>query len=228
MKENCARIVIILDRSGSMNSVREATVAGFNDFIRKQREYEGEVTVKLVQFDDQYEVVFDKPLAEVPELTQDTFVPRGYTALYDAQGKTIVALGEELEALPESERPSKVIVMTLTDGLNNASREYRLERVAELIRHQTQKYNWDFIFLGANQDAVKTATSLNINVDAALTFGASAGSLLAAFDAASVGVLYQLRTGERPEFSQATREAVLANDDKDTASPIVPDRLANR
>jgi len=103
MKENCARIVLILDRSGSRNTAREATVAGFNEFLRKQREHEGEATVKLVQFDDQYGVVFNKPLAEAPELTQDTFVPRGRTALYDAQGKTIVALGEELAALPASE-----------------------------------------------------------------------------------------------------------------------------
>jgi hypothetical protein len=88
MKENRARIAIILDRSGSMSSVRESTVAGFNEFIRSQRALPGDVTVKLVQFDDQYEVVFDKPLADVPELTQDLFVPRGMTALFDAQGKT--------------------------------------------------------------------------------------------------------------------------------------------
>jgi len=218
MKENCARIVIILDRSGSMNSVREAAVAGFNDFVRKQREYEGEVNVKLVQFDDQYEVAFDKALAEVPELAQDTFVPRGNTALYDAQGKTIVALGEELAALPECERPSKIIVMTLTDGLENASREYSLEMVADLIRHQTEKYSWDFIFLGANQDAVQTAASMNINVNAALTFGASHASMRRAFDAASVGVLDGLRSRRRLAFSNETRKAVLANDDKEAAS----------
>ena len=133
MKENCARIAIILDRSGSMASVRESTIAGFNEFIRAQRQLPGEVMVKLVQFDDQYDVVFDKPLADVPELTQDLFVPRGMTALFDAQGKTIVALGEELAALPEAQRPSKVIVMTLTDGLESASKEYGVDKIASLV-----------------------------------------------------------------------------------------------
>src|ERR1035437_5983097 len=159
MKENRARIAVILDRSGSMSSVRESTVSGFNEFIRSQRALPGDVSVKLVQFDDQYEVVFDKRLADVPELTQDLFVPRGRTALFDAQGRTIVALGEELAALAESERPSKVIGMTLTDGLENASQHFTVEIISALIKQQIEVYKWDFVFLGASQVAIRTAAT---------------------------------------------------------------------
>ena len=136
MKANYTRIAVILDRSGSMQSVCEATVAGFNEFVRTQQSLPGEVKLKLVQFDDRYEVVFDEPLHQVPELTQQTFVPRGMTALLDAQGRTIVELGAELAEQPEEERPSKVIVLTLTDGLENASKSFTRDRVAELIVHE--------------------------------------------------------------------------------------------
>jgi hypothetical protein len=212
MKENRARIAIILDRSGSMSSVRESTVAGFNEFIRSQRALPGDVTVKLVQFDDQYEVVFDKPLSDVPELTQDLFVPRGMTALFDAQGKTIVALGEELAAMTESERPSKVIVMTLTDGLENASKEFTVEKIAALIKHQTDVYKWDFIFLGANQDAIHTAATMAIPMASALTYRATPASMAAVFSEAS-NYVRASRSGAAPAFSKESRKAALAEED---------------
>jgi hypothetical protein len=225
MKENCARIAIILDRSGSMSSVRESTVAGFNQFIRAQRQLPGEVSsqvqVKLVQFDDQYDVVFDLPLADVPELTQDLFVPRGMTALFDAQGKTIVALGEELAALPESERPSKVIVMTLTDGLENASKHYTVEQIASLIRHQTDVYKWDFVFLGANQDAIQTAASMAIPAPQALTYQAGQQGTANVF-AAAANYVRTSRRGGTPLFGRAEREAAMAEDDPTAVAPAPP------
>jgi hypothetical protein len=219
MKENRTRIAIILDRSGSMASVRESTVTGFNQFIRSQREIAGDVSVKLVQFDDQYDVVFDRPLAEVPELTHDLFVPRGSTALFDAQGKTIVSLGHELAAVPESERPSKVIVMTLTDGLENASKEYTVDRIAEMIKHQTEVYGWDFVFLGANQDAIRTAATMAIPAASALTYVAAPEGVARVFRAASEYVGTS-RAGARPLFSAATRRAVL--EDEDVPPPTRP------
>jgi len=185
MKDNFTRIAIILDRSGSMEICKESTVAGFNEFIRSQKEIPGEATVKLVQFDDQYETVFDKPLKECPELTQNTFVPRGSTALLDAQGRTIVELGQELAALPEQERPSKVIVVTLTDGLENASKQYNLEKIGEMIREQRDKYNWDFVFLGANQDAIATAAAMSIPLPSAMSYSTSKAGVAATMAAVS-------------------------------------------
>jgi hypothetical protein len=211
MKDNFTRIAIVLDRSGSMESCKESTVAGFNEFIRTQREIPGEATVKLVQFDDQYETVFDKPLKQCPELTQNTFVPRGSTALLDAQGRTIVELGQELAALPEQERPSKVIVVTLTDGLENASKQYNLDKIGEMIREQRDKYNWDFVFLGANQDAIATAAAMSIPLPSAMSYSTSKAGVAATMAAVShyVGAA---RKGNAAAFSAEDRKSAMEKD----------------
>jgi len=212
MKDNFTRIAIILDRSGSMESCKESTVAGFNEFIRTQREIPGEATVKLVQFDDQYETVFDKPLKECPELNQSTFVPRGSTALLDAQGRTIVELGRELAALPEPERPSKVIVVTLTDGLENASKQYNLEKIGEMIREQRDRFSWDFVFLGANQDAVATAAAMSIPLPSAMSYSTSKAGVAATMAAVShyVGAA---RKGKAAAFSAEDRKSAMEKDE---------------
>jgi von Willebrand factor type A domain len=211
MKDNFTRIAIILDRSGSMESCKESTVAGFNEFIRTQREFPGEATVKLVQFDDQYETVFDKPLKECPELTQNAFVPRGSTALLDAQGRTIIELGRELAALAKQERPSKVIVVTLTDGMENASKEFSLEKIGEMIRKQRDKYNWDFVFLGANQDAVATAAAMSIPLPSAMSYSTSKAGVAATMAAVShyVGAA---RGGKAAAFSADDRKSAMEKD----------------
>jgi len=211
MRNNFTRIAIVLDRSGPMESCKESTVSGFNEFIRTQQELPGEAMVKLVQFDDRYETVFDMNLKLCPELTQNTFVPRGSTALLDAQGRTIVELGKELAALPENERPSKVIVVTLTDGLENASKEYNLERIGELIREQRDKYNWDFVFLGANQDAIQTAAAMNIPLPSAMSYSTSKAGIAATMAAVShyVG---SARKGKAAAFSEEDRKSAMEKD----------------
>jgi hypothetical protein len=211
MKENFTRIAVILDRSGSMESCKESTVAGFNEFIRTQRELPGEATVKLVQFDDQYETVFDKPLKECPELNQSTFVPRGSTALLDAQGRTIIELGRELASLPEQQRPSKVIVVTLTDGMENASKEFSLDKIGEMTREQRDKFNWDFVFLGANQDAIATAAAMSIPLPSAMSYSTSKAGIAATMAAVShyVGAA---RGGKAAAFSAEDRESAMEKD----------------
>lgn len=211
MKTNFTRIAVILDRSGSMQTLREATVAGFNEFVRTQLAAPGEASLKLVQFDDQYEVVFDKPLPQVPQLTQDTFVPRGSTALLDAQGRTIEELGAELAAMDESERPSKVMVLTLTDGLENASKWFTVQRVADLVKQQREVYSWEFVYLGANQDAVKVAASMNIPAPMAMTYSPDAGAVQKSI--ASAGALFnRLRSGQKAGFSDADRRGGVAKE----------------
>jgi hypothetical protein len=212
MKDNFTRIAIILDRSGSMESCKESTVAGFNEFIRSQKEIPGAAMVKLVQFDDQYETAFDKRLEECPELNQSTFVPRGSTALLDAQGRTIVELGQELAALPEQERPSKVIVVTLTDGLENASRQYNLEKIGEMIREQRDKYNWDFVFLGANQDAIATAAAMSIPLPSAMSYSTSKAGIAATMAAVS-NYVGAARKGKAAAFSAEDRKAAVEKDE---------------
>lgn len=213
MKENFARIAIILDRSGSMESCRESTISGFNQFISEQKKLPGHATVKLVQFDDLYEQVYDKNLADCRDINQGDFVPRGMTALYDAQGKTIIELGRELEAMVENERPSRVIVVTITDGMNNASKEFTRAKIAEMVQHQRDLYNWDFVFLGANQDAVKVATAMNFAPDSAMSYAQTQGGVMNTMAAVS-NYVGQSRMGRRAAFSDHDRKMAMVDDDK--------------
>lgn len=215
MKKDFTRIVMILDRSGSMRSVRDATISGFNEYIASQKKLPGHVQIRLIQFDDHYEQVFDLPLSLVPELNRDAFVPRGMTALLDAQGRGITELGSELAALSECERPSNVIVITLTDGLENASRHYVGPRndtgkvVRDLIKHQTDTYNWHFVYIGANQDAIAVAQDLGIAFQNALTYTASAQGMGNTMDAAS-NYTRGIRMCGQAMFSDEDRKSALA------------------
>lgn len=135
---DCTDITILLDRTGSMASAVTDTIGGFNTFLQGQKAEPGRCLLSLVQFDDidPQEIIHDaKAIAEVPELTGETFVPRGRTPLLDALGKAIVRTGQRLAALPETDRPNKVIFVILTDGQENASREYTRPQVFDMIDH---------------------------------------------------------------------------------------------
>lgn len=183
MKANYTDINIVLDRSGSMSAVQMDTIGGFNTFLAKQKAEPGEATLTLHQFDDQFETTFDNVvLSEVPDLTSKTFVPRGWTALYDAIGMSIVKAGIRLGAMKEEDRPSKVIFVILTDGDENRSREYTGDKINTMIKEQTEKYNWDFVFLGANQDAIKTGSILGIKGGMSMTYSSNTAGTNAVFD----------------------------------------------
>lgn len=197
-------IAVVLDRSGSMESVRQATIDGFNEFVNKQRQEPGEATLLLTQFDDVYERVFEKSLPDVPKLTKDTYVPRNMTALFDAMGKTINDVGAALEKLSEAERPAHVIVVVLTDGHENASKEFNQLQVANMVKHQRDKYAWDFVFLGANQDAVLTAAKFNIPQVSAMTYTSNQQSIRSV--SASLGnYVAQRRAGRSAAFTKEDR-----------------------
>ncbi|GAB4251643.1 MAG: VWA domain-containing protein [Candidatus Methylacidiphilales bacterium] len=174
MNQNLTDITFILDRSGSMESLRRAAINGFNEFLHIQQNAPGQALLSLIQFDDQYEVwARALPIAEVTPLTKKTFQPRGCTALLDALGRTIDETGERLAALPEPQRLGKVIIAVMTDGLENASTRFNHREVAQRIAHQRDVYSWEFLFLGANQDAIATAAQLNILKNNAVTYGAT-------------------------------------------------------
>ncbi len=171
MKKNYTKIVVILDRSGSMDKVKNATIEGFNSFIKDQSLIPGECDISLYQFDDQYEIVYEnRNIKDAPYLDNKTFVPRGWTALLDAIGRTINSLGNQLSRIKESNRPSKVIVVIQTDGEENRSKEFKLNDIFEMISHQKNKYNWEFVFLGANQDAIKNAARMGIDSSSSITY----------------------------------------------------------
>ena len=164
MNKNLFEIAYILDRSGSMQRMVEPAIAGFNQFLREQREAPGDARLSLVLFDDQFEVPCDRlPLDEVPELDTTTYVPRATTALLDAIGRTINEIDQKLQGMLEAERPGKVMVAIFTDGLENASREFSLDRINDLIRDKRENHGWEFLFLAANQDAIATAGRMGID-----------------------------------------------------------------
>ena len=180
--KNKTDITIILDRSGSMDSVKSDTIGGFNSFLSEQQNVKGEASLSLVQFDDQYEVVYlDKDINSADKLTDATFQPRGSTALFDAVGRTINSVGQRLSALPENDRPDKVLLVVMTDGFENASREFNAAKVSEMINHQRNNYKWEFMFIGANQDAVLSAQAIGIPAAASLTYAANEEGTRAAY-----------------------------------------------
>ena len=173
MKKNLTEMVFILDRSGSMQSLTDDTIGGFNAMIDGQKKEDGEAYVTTVLFDDNYEVLHDHvDIQKVSPITTKEYYARGCTALLDAIGKTINSIGSRLSATPEDERPDKVMFVITTDGFENASKEFSKSTVKEMIEHQQEKYSWTFMFLGANMDAVGEAASLGINTDFARTYTA--------------------------------------------------------
>jgi uncharacterized protein YegL len=173
MNMNVTEIIFLLDRSGSMEGHESDTIGGFNAFIKKQRQLEGKTIVTAILFDDQYEIVWNGIDANQAKLTDNDYFVRGCTALLDAVGKTILDVGYRLSNTREEEKPDKVIFVITTDGLENASFEFNYEKVKELIKHQQEKYNWEFIFLGANIDAGKEADTIGIDIKNAYNFEAS-------------------------------------------------------
>ena len=171
MNTQLTELAFILDRSGSMQSMATAAIEGFNHFLTEQQNSTGLARLTLVLFDDEYLVPYaSAPIGTVPPLTTETYAPRANTALLDAIGRTIDELGQRLATTPEPERPGKVIIAILTDGQENASTRFTTAQIAQRIRHQTDTYQWEFLFLGANQDAIATAASLNIGAANAATY----------------------------------------------------------
>ncbi len=173
MKLNYTYIAEVLDRSGSMGSIAAKTREGHNEFLRGQKTAPGECSYLLTQFDNEYETIYDGPIARAPELTELNYVPRGSTALLDAIGDTVMGLGTKLAGLPEAERPERVVVVILTDGQENASQKYSRKEVFDMITHQRTAYGWTFLFLGANQDAIHEGAKFGIPMQFAANYAAS-------------------------------------------------------
>lgn len=176
MSKDTAELICIIDRSGSMHSIRDDAIGGFNAFLKEQKALPGDARLTLVLFDDQYEVVFDgAPLREVLDLTEETYVPRGSTALLDAVGRALSAASARLSGIPEDGRPEKVIVCILTDGMENASREFTREQIFDMI--SARKTNgWEFVFLAASQEAIQEGAAMGIDaLDRMLFQSTSAG-----------------------------------------------------
>lgn len=190
MRSNYTHISIVLDRSGSMASCATDTIGGFNTFLRQQQDAPGDATLTMAQFDTVYEVLQSaKAIKEVPPLSSTTFVPRGSTALLDAIGRTVVDTGAFLGTLDESARPEKVVFVVITDGMENASCEFTQQQINDMITHQREVYRWEFVFLGANQDAISAGVDLGVAATASMTYAANGAGSKALYDSVSANLV---------------------------------------
>lgn len=171
MKKNLTEIVFILDRSGSMRGLEADTIGGYNSLIEKQKEEEGEAIISTVLFDDIQEVLHDRvKLEKVNPITRKEYYVRGCTALLDAVGGAIHHIGNVHKYAREEDRPEKTLFVITTDGMENSSRRYSYEKVKKMIEHEKEKYGWEFLFLGANIDAIEVAGRFGIEASRAVNY----------------------------------------------------------
>lgn len=180
MKKGLTELVFILDRSGSMSGLESDTIGGYNALLQKQKKESGEAIITTVLFDDQYELLHDRiNLLGIAPITDKEYFVRGTTALLDAVGKTINKLVNVQRHTAKEEQAEHVMFVITTDGMENASREFDYAKVSKMIEQQKKKYGWEFIFLGANIDAIATAERFGISKDRATNYNAdSEGTML--------------------------------------------------
>ena len=189
MKNNITELVFILDRSGSMAGLERDTIGGFNSMIRKQKAEKGECFVSTVLFDHEREVLHDRvKLSEVPEMTERDYTVRGSTALIDAIGKAIHHIGNIHKYARKEDVPERTVFIITTDGMENSSHLYTSDEVKRKIERQKAKYGWEFLFIGANIDAVSTAAKFGINKDRAVNYNADSEGTRILYESVSEAV----------------------------------------
>lgn len=168
--ENLTEMVFILDRSGSMSGLEKDTIGGFNSLLEKQKKEKGKALVTTMLFDDDFTLVHDRqPIHRVAPLTEEQYFVRGCTALLDAIGLTISHIKKARKEMPKEERPDRTIVVITTDGMENSSRHYNYAKIKHKIE-KCKKKNWEFLFLGANMDAIGEAAKFGIDADRAVRY----------------------------------------------------------
>jgi uncharacterized protein YegL len=173
MKTNITELVFILDKSGSMSGLERDTIGGYNALLKKQQEELGQAIVTTVLFDDNYELLHDRiNIKSIRPISDKDYFVGGCTALLDAIGRTIHKIGNAQRYSGEEQRADKVMFVITTDGMENASKEYNYEKIKAMVKRQKEKYGWEFIFLGANIDAISTAAKFGINADRAANYNA--------------------------------------------------------
>lgn len=171
MKKGLTEVVFILDRSGSMSGLEADTIGGFNSMIEKQKKEEGEAFISTILFDDRSEVLYDRiPVNRVEPMNDKQYFVRGCTALLDAIGGAIHHIGNVHKYAREEDRPEKTIFIITTDGMENASHTYTYDKVREMVERQKDKFGWEFLFLGANIDAIEVAGRFGIAANRAVNY----------------------------------------------------------
>lgn len=200
MKKNLTELVFILDRSGSMSGLEGDTIGGFNAMITKQKKTKGEAYVSTVLFDDERVVIHDRvDIQNIEPMTEEQYYVRGCTALLDAIGEAIHHIGNVHKYAREEDRPEHTLFVITTDGMENASRIYTAEQVKQKIEHQRVKYGWEFIFLGANIDAVETAKHIGIDKKRAVSYHSDHIGTQLNYEVISEAVCYMRQSAAIPD-----------------------------
>ena len=213
MKKNLTELVFILDRSGSMSGLEADTIGGFNSLIAKQKKEEGEALISTVLFDDRQEVLYDRvPLNKIAQMTEEQYYVRGCTALLDAIGGAIHHIGNVHKYAREEDIPEKTLFIITTDGMENSSRQYTYDKVREMVTNQKEKYNWEFLFLGANIDAIATAARFGIARERAVNFENDSEGTQLNYEVLNVAVSnYRACKAAKPQMADNWAEEIQAD-----------------
>lgn len=209
MKKGLTEIVFILDRSGSMAGLEADTIGGYNSMLAKQKKEKGEAIISTVLFDDRTEILHDrKNIQNVERITDEEYYVRGCTALLDAVGGAIHHISRIQKEMPEEERPEKTLFIITTDGLENASRWYSYEKVKRMVEKKKKRNHWEFVFLGANIDAVEVAGRFGVAANRAVRYECdSVGTAL------NFTVMSKMVSCARASSSAEDMEEAFDNDD---------------
>ncbi len=220
--QTLTHLAMLLDRSGSMQTIKQATEQGFDLFLAEQREAPGRCTVTLAQFDNEYEEVYtDLDVREVPPLD---LRPRGMTALLDSIGRLVQTTALRIAQLPEEQRPGAVIVGIMTDGLENASKEYTHAAIKALVTEREEQFGWTFLYMGANQDAIEVGASLGVKRERSLTYDtANVDQAYAATSRSMAGMRTAMAAGAPPAAAR-DQHAVYTEADRAAAGGSGPAR----
>lgn len=203
MKTDYTHIGILIDRSGSMYSIKDDMEGNLAEFLNKQKELPGICTVSIAQFDQQFEML--QTFVDIHELEKIRISPRGMTALYDALGKFIKRTGHYLNSIIEENRPSKVLIIVITDGQENASRDYTASEIKKMIELQESTYSWDFVYLGTNQDALLEGEKFGNQRSKSLTYEANTQGINLAFDVLEERTILYRSSNERFSFDDSDK-----------------------
>lgn len=217
MRKDLTEVVFILDRSGSMSGLEADTIGGFNSMIEKQKKEEGEAFISTVLFDDRTEVLYDRvPIAKVEPMNDRQYYVRGCTALLDALGGAVHHIQNVHKYAREEDRPEKTLFIITTDGMENASRRYSYDRVKKMVEKAKDQYGWEFIFLGANIDAISVAGRFGISADRAINYECDSAGTKLNYEAMAmtVSAFRKARTAEEREHAMADNWAPVREDYK--------------
>jgi len=212
MKTYSTELIFILDRSGSMGGLESDTIGGFNSMLKKQQAEPGECRITTVLFDDNYDVLHDRiDIKAVSEITSQDYFVRGCTALLDAIGKTIKKISKVQKNTADDYRAEKVLFIITTDGMENASREYTYDKIKSMVEKQKKKFNWEFIFLGANIDAIDVANRFGIAKNRTQNFHNDSEGIAMNYEALSETMMCYRAAPLGTTFSDNWGDKILAN-----------------